>query len=522
MLAFCRALITRISSTALLGAVSITSTTAAEFARLSNYLPPGANSVIVVNAAAMYDSPIGKRENWRQRFAEASQAAPLLVPPSAQTCVLAAKLDFAALRPDWEAAVMTLSIDPTAADIVKRRGGTTDKIGNFDAAWITPKICALKFAPRLVGVHTSASRQDVARWAARVSANAAAELSPYLQQAVSYADSVGTELILAVDLAGALSPTQIRAAAAGSPTLKGLPQDQAIAILSSIQGVKFGVLVGEKLQGRLQLDFAQDAKLLAPVAKPLILAAVARAGGMLEEFNDWIPDATDKSLAIRGELTLQGLRRMLSLIAVDAGAVEGGEPLAGAVAPDATVPPAPTVTDPGAAKPNPMAVASRRYFRALDEYVQDSKRLNRADSLQQAVMWLENYARRIESLSTKNVDPDLIQFGNYVAQTFRSIVDQAYGVAQKAEESAAASEPNQYRIGLLPTARTVNWGGYRMREYAPYGYIQGSMQASEQSEQKTQDEIYKAVQQAQQTLSKLVADHETARSTLTQRYGMKF
>jgi hypothetical protein len=234
-----------------------------------------------------------------------------------------------------------------------------------------------------------------------------------------------------------------------------------------------------------------------------------------------MPEAKEKSLAIQGELTLSGLRRILSLIAIDAGAVDSSQALAAAESPAVAVPPAPQGTSPGAAKQNPMAAASLRYFRALDEYVQDSKRLNRADSLQQAVMWLENYARRIESLRTKNVDRDLIQFGNYVAQTFRSIVDQAYGVAQKAHEAAAGSRPSEYRIGLLPTARTVNWGGYRMREYAPYVVIEGSME-SEQSVARTQDEIYKGIQQAQQSLSKLVADHETARSTLTQRYGVKF
>src|SRR5688572_30071009 len=96
-----RALFVRMSCTALLSAAAIKSAAAAEFARLSKYLPADANAVIVVNAAAMYDSPIGQRENWRQRFAEASQATPLLVPPTAETCVLAAKLDFATMRPDW-------------------------------------------------------------------------------------------------------------------------------------------------------------------------------------------------------------------------------------------------------------------------------------------------------------------------------------------------------------------------------------------------------------------------------------
>ena len=40
------------------------------FAQLSRRLPANANAAIVVNATAMYDSPLGKKENWRAKFAD--------------------------------------------------------------------------------------------------------------------------------------------------------------------------------------------------------------------------------------------------------------------------------------------------------------------------------------------------------------------------------------------------------------------------------------------------------------------
>jgi hypothetical protein len=141
-------------------------------------------------------------------------------------------------------------------------------------------------------------------------------------------------------------------------------------------------------------------------------------------------------------------------------------------------------------------------------------------------MWLENFARRIQNLPAKNVDPEVIEYGKYVAQTFQSVTDLAYGVEQKLENLAAQEEAvTNYGIGLLPTANTVNYGGYRMREYAPYGYAQidaEAAQAANQLRQRTEDEVYQANQQAVDTLTRLAADHETVRKNLTERYGDKF
>ena len=500
-------------------------TLAAEFADLSRFLPSDANAIIVINAEAMYESPLGKKENWRQKFQDASESTPLLLPPSAQHAVLASRLDFDTLHPDWEAAAMTLSIDPSIADVAKRRNGLVDPVGSFEAAWLANRTAVLKFAPRTFGVLTPATRQEAARWAADVASPEVEALSPYLQKALSYADSVGTELILAVDLEGALPTGAIRTRVIESVMLDSLPEDETVALLTNVQGVKLGVLIKDKLQGRLQIDFAGDTSSLAPVAKPLIIAILGESGAMLDEFNEWTAEAKGNSLSLSGELTADGMRRIFSLMAVDATAVGQDAQTAAPAPPTASTTPPAT----GAAQPDPakaaMIRASQRYFRAVGNFVTDAQRLNRANSLRQQVMWLENYARRIEAMPTRGVDPDLAKYGQFVAQTFRWVVDQAYGIEQKQDAIAATEGPSETRVGWLPTWNTVNWGGYRMREYAPFGWVQNNKQEQQQSaaqRQQIEDAMYKMIEDARQTLTKLVADHETIRSKLTQRYGVPF
>jgi hypothetical protein len=168
-----------------------------------------------------------------------------------------------------------------------------------------------------------------------------------------------------------------------------------------------------------------------------------------------------------------------------------------------------------------MGVASLRYFRGVSKYIDDIDRLQKAGSLDQAVMWIENYARHVENLPKRNVDPDLLQYGAYVSQTFRAIVDQASGAISQ-WDAAGAPVVTNYRIGLLPTARTVNYGGNFQRMYAPFGYEDIDPQATQQNIEKSQQQIDQAVARAQTSLKQLVSDNQTVRSKMTARYGVQF
>lgn len=488
------------------------------FVELSRRLPADANAVIVVNATAMYDSPLGKKENWRERFADAAESSPLMLPPSTERAVLAAELDIASLRPEWESAVMTLSVDPTVQQVAERHHGLVDDIGAVAAVWLPADVCVVKFAPKLFAMLTNANRQEATRWIKGATDEKEDPLSAYLEHSVGYADTAGTQMILAVDLAGALRTDALRAQVEASKTLDPLDDDATTKLFAGLQGVKFGVIVTDKLNGKLQFDFSDDASALAPVAKPLILAIVGSAGAMLDEFSDWKAEAKGTSLSLEGELTPAGLRRIFSLLSIDASVIRGSDPVLAAQTP----PVAPPKKTPPQTPEEIAAKASLRYFKAVDKYIQDSKNLNRAGSLTQAAMWLENFARRIDNLSTRNVDPDLLKFGAYVSQTFRYVVDQAYGIEDKLAQAEQPEQAVTYQMGYVPTYRTVNWGGYFMRQYAPYYNATYNAQTDRETAQKNADATYAMMQEAQKTLAELQKNTETVRKNLTEKFKLTF
>lgn len=488
------------------------------FVQLSRRLPANANAAIVVNAASLYDSPLGKKEDWRAKFADSAESSPLMLPPGTERAVLAAELDIASLRPQWEAAVMTLSVDPTVQQVAARHHGLVDDIGSVPAVWLPPDICIVKFAPKIFGLLTEANRQEATRWIAAATDKTEAPLSAYLEQSVSYADTAGTQMILAVDLAGALRTDAIRSQVAASKLLDPLDQAATAKLFAGLQGVKFGVVVNDKLNGKLQFDFADDASSLAPVAKQLVLAIVGGAGAMLPEFNDWKAQAQGKSLSLEGELTASGLRRVFSLLSIDASVVGNDDATLAA-----KTPPAPPATKaPPLTEEQLAAKASLHYFKAVDKYIEDSKNLNRADSIQQAALWLENFARRIDNLPKRNVDPDLVKFGAYTSQTFRYVVDQAYGIEDKLATMQQPEQPVTYQEAYVPTFNTVNYGGYFMRQYAPYYSATYDNNAYNQALQKDSAAVDKMRQEAQSTLAELQKNTETVRKNLTEKYKVNF
>jgi hypothetical protein len=490
---------------------------AQSFTDLSRYLPRDANALVIVNAEGLYQSPLGKRENWQQSFYDFSQTTPLLIPPSAQQAVLASQLNINTLTPDWEAAALRLSIDPSIQEIAERLGGTLDKLAGLDVVWLGGKTCVVKLAERTAALLTPTNRQEASRWLAGVTGPNPMPFSPYLHQALTRADAGGPQIIMAVDLVDALPAAMVRAVVDQSEILAKVPGVQSATLMSGLQGVTFTVEVGEQMRGTLQIDFAAPTAPLAPVAKPLMLGMLREAGAMLEEFNNWQAKATGNSLVLSGELTGVGLRRVLSLLAMDASAL--GRP--------AAEPPADsTVATEAQSKPekDPKVVASQRYFRRVGEYIEDAQRLDRANSLRQSVMWLNNYARRIENLSPRYVDPELVQYGQYVAQTFRNVINQAYGVADKQAQIESLSAPTEVHEGLIPYNR-ISVPGAHFFEYAPYytaTYNPQQQQQAAAEQKKLEDQIYAQVEQARKTLAQLVADHETARSKLSQRYGVQF
>lgn len=502
---------------ALVGWQAVLASAAGPVDELASRLPDQPNAVVALHVAKILDSPIGKAEGWREKYTSRFESGPLMVPPHATDFLLAADLELASMSPRWEAAVFNLSTSPTMDQIAKVVSGHRDTVQNRPAVYLNDQSYLLQLGEHQYGVLRPANRQDVNRWAKALQ-GAPVKLSPYLQQAIGYSDNVGTEIILALDMSGMLNPDHVRERVQSSKLRDAVKadEDQIVKLLTSVEGITFGVRAADKLVARLKIDFSEDVTPLAPITKPLIINLLRQSGAALPEMEEWQVDSAGKRLSLRGNLSGDGLRRILSLIHVDASVVQDAERVS-----------EPAANEPG--MPEGMSEeqarayrATRRYFRHIETYVKDLGN-PRVTDFSQVGLWMQNYSRRIQALQTSNVDQDVVAFGQKIVDQMNQTVNDLYGISQDASTQAAAIGPGvNIRMGALPTRYNMNFGGHMMWRYAPIGSTEIDTSAISQRAAVEQQAINQSAQVAQQRMTDLGSQLEQMRSTLNERYGKGF
>jgi hypothetical protein len=401
----------------------------AQFDELLSKIPPGPNALVIVNPKQIFASEVATREGWKQTYESTFADSPLLLPPDAEQFVLAADLDLPTMKPRWEAAVMRLAGDPSVDQISRAVRGTRDSIAGLDAVVTQRGAMIVKFAPRVFGLMQPGSRQTAARWVRGASA-ASTNLTPYLKEQAAVPERVGTEIIMAIDLADALNRERIHQALTNSDVLKTNAIDitAATETIAGIQGVTLGARVTRRAYGVLKLDFTSDTTPIAAVAKPLLLEVLDEAGASINEFNDWKVTVAPRRISIEGELTASGLRRLFSFLELDATtvAVHDEQALSGYEASGAD------------------AAKSLQYFQAIQKHLNDLRLEEGARSYATIALWFDKYARRIERLPILGVDKDLIDYGQFVVERLRDAVDAIRGVGIRSGAQTASVTGGYY------------------------------------------------------------------------------
>ena len=220
------------------------------------------------------------------------------------------------MQPIWSAAVMDLSENVSIPQIADRRGGTLDQLDNLSGAAMPNDTYIVRFAPRTVGAMQPANRQSVLRWIREVQGNKG-ELSPYLQKAAGYSDDAATDIIMAIDLDGALSwERSAKYLKRNNDRLKLSDAElkDAATVLGGVQGVRLGIRLGDRPSGKLTVDFRLNPFSLTAVAKPLVLQALADAGMKIDDLDEWKVEVGPTTISLSGYLTTSGLRRALAII----------------------------------------------------------------------------------------------------------------------------------------------------------------------------------------------------------------
>ncbi len=261
------------------------------------------------------------------------------------------------------------------------------------------------------------NRQAVIRWVREVLKPSPEPLSPYLQKAAVYSDSTGSEIIMAMDLDGVMSfervgkymkahEKQFNEWQAG--TAKPMKLSEAASMLSSIEGIRIGVRIGEKQSSKIAVDFHSDVVRAEPFAKQLMLQFLADKGAMIDELKAWNAKAQRNEISFSGLLSADGRRRLLSLI--NSPVSESSVTKATPVSPGENL----------ASTKETMAKKSRDYFRAIVGMANDLKMdMRDATSLAATQLYFDKYAKRIERMPILGVDEELLDYSAFVADSLR-------------------------------------------------------------------------------------------------------
>ncbi|MDZ4782817.1 MAG: hypothetical protein SGJ19_21425 [Planctomycetia bacterium] len=476
---------------AISGTFSVAS--AATFEELLKKSPEGANVAIVVNVAQIMQSEYAKSQGTAEKLAEAFQEREIMIPPNATQFVMVSQLDLERHRPIWEAAIMELSSPPAFVSAASKLNSTVENIAGAQAIG-TRRAMLVDLGDSQVGAMLPTNRQLAARWIKRVKSGEGA-VSAYLTKASSYSDTAGTDIILSIDLTDVL-PQKFLEERLRDGELKDQIKDipATAALLTSIQGVRLGIKIGDKCHGKLIVDFAEDPSSLGELAKPMLLNAIGGAGIMLEEFADWQPSVGKSTLAIEGDLGPESMRQLMGLVSVPT------DSLAAVASESAAAAPKPKTTPVSA-----MAEASRTYFKTVDKQFTSLQLKHKdAKTFGQVAQWVTNAARRIDRLPTLDVDPEMVAYGASVSTELREMAASLQGIGiNSAERNAAIYGGDTYYSG---------WDGW---------YYSDSDTGAQRRQVRAEEKAAGA-RSAREIAVKLENEAAAMRAKMSQKYKLQF
>ncbi len=421
---------------------------AADFGELLKRVPGEANALVMLDVEQLLKTPMAVKEKWSESYEARFRQGGLVVPPKTNRFAVAAQIDMETMRPAWEAWVVDLAYTPSDSQLAKLSGGKIDKIGGHSAIRLNDQLCAVQFQPQRYGLHWPGARQAVARWIVDADLRPEPELSKYLKESVGFAER-GAPIILALDLTDMFSAEYIREKLEDSPAAKEfkLDLDATSKQLASIRGVSLGVTVTASRYGKIKVDFAEPITLQPDAAKALLLEILGRHGLMIDEFEEWKVGVSGKQVTLEGTLLKGGFRRVLSLVDAPPSLQTPEPTMMPMPMPN---PMTPMTVSPGQADKQKMIAASQEYYRTviglLDE-LRGKRMTSDFYTWGQIGAWFEKYARHIDRLPILNVDPEMLEYGAYIAGSLRDAEKALKGIGPK-------SRLRQNEVGPIYDVRT--------------------------------------------------------------------
>lgn len=432
---------------------------------LLQLVPDDANSLAVLRVRALTESPRGQAEGWAEKHESEFLHGAVTVPPWAQEFVRASYVRPGTRGGDWTVVLLPLPDGYQMTQLAAREGTEVQEIGDRPAVQSRRHSgYFIQFGDessgrRVLGGIAPATRQDAARWVRDVGGRGRAPISSYLSDA---ANNATAQIVLAIDLRDMLDPVMVRNRINSSSVLDRTSKKATLTIdFQSLQGAQLAIHVDEEITAEIRLDFGRGIGEEGRQMRDLLEEFLNDAGAALDELTTARTTVDDRSVTFKMTLSDESLRRVLSVI---------------------TTPPPPTAPgrqetapdEPAAASEDgqPDLIASRRYFNAVNRCINDLDRARgRGKSYSRTAQWHMNFADRIDRLPAKGVDPELLDFGNYVSGRLRALGNSLRGVAVQVN---ALDRSVVYNVDAQPVYRSGAewWWGGAHTAYGAYTYGQ--------------------------------------------------
>jgi hypothetical protein len=294
-----------------------------------------------------------------------------------------------------------------------------------------------------------ANRQDLANWLVGLKARKAPVVSKYLQDAVKEAFG-SAQFVVACDMTNLLARPQVRARLRDSASLAGkkVNLDELAEIMTGLKGVTLRVTAGEKLEGKMQVDFGATTDPLKPYARDLILEVLEEHGAGLPELRDWRTQVYGTAVHFEGRLSTDSLRTLSNFIAIPERTIPSGKDVGSTEpSPARTAAAVPAAAD---------LAASRRYFHEVQGLVDDLRAKHKSTQNYNLKLWADRYALQIDRLSVLNIDPEVVEFGTYVSQTLRSLRNIKVVTRANEKYARASTFNNSFYADNMSTATVIH------------------------------------------------------------------
>ncbi len=438
-----------LASTFLVALMFVPNVATAQYEGMKYRIPLDANTLVLINADKMFGSRVADKERWQAKRQAAYDSGILALPPDATEVIIAGRSDHEYGKTIWELAMVKLQADRSVTTVAQRYGGQMDDIVGRSAARLPNDHYIVQIMGNLLAAYTPANRQVVSRWLRTTDVGSKQDLPPYMEQAFGYAKNVGTPIVMAMDLEGAISEAEIKKKFDSLESLKGtgVTADQLAAVMNGIKGVTLGVTLQDDAIGAIRVDFAGSPAPLAKVGKNLLIEILQRQGGMVDDFFDWRPEIKENpngggTFLLRGKLSESGTRRILSILELPRTLAESME----------------AAMSPGANPEGQLKLlATQQYWKTVTQLLDDLRLKPKRDHVKtfgQAAIWYDKYARKIDRLPILNVDPEMLDYGTQMAASLRDAEMAMKSVGMRTSLRTASNNP-------VSGGYSSGWGGYR-------------------------------------------------------------